>query len=189
MPLRRPEGSFEAVFLEHQTRVLRFAQRRLTDDAAAWDVVSETFLAAWRNRDRVPVADEEVAPWLYALAGNVVRNHRRSQARSLRLVAKVAAAPLDGNLGLGAEIDVADDVVGRDRLQQALAALSEGDLEVLRLVAWEGLGPAELATALDIDRSAAKVRLSRARRRLREQLTETDVAAAASAAPSFRRLP
>ena len=53
---------------------------------------------------------------------------------------------------------------------QALERLSDADREVLLLAAWDGLSTAEVATALRCSRTAAKVRLHRARRRLRVEL-------------------
>jgi RNA polymerase sigma-70 factor (ECF subfamily) len=61
-------------------------------------------------------------------------------------------------------------------LRTALANLAEPDQEVLRLVGWEELTVAEAATVLGCTRTAAAVRLHRARRRL----------AAAMAAPRPR---
>ncbi|ADP79538.1 FxSxx-COOH system tetratricopeptide repeat protein [Pseudofrankia inefficax] len=76
--------SFEALFGEHRGAVLRFAQRRLGSDAA-WDVVSETFLAAWRHWQGSPATSEETRAWLFGIAGNFVRNQRRAGIRRLRL--------------------------------------------------------------------------------------------------------
>jgi RNA polymerase sigma-70 factor (ECF subfamily) len=56
-------------------------------------------------------------------------------------------------------------------MQQALAALSEADREVLLLVAWEDLSPAEAAYALGIPQGTARSRLHRARVALRPTLT------------------
>ncbi|MCK9904752.1 hypothetical protein MXD63_32525 [Frankia sp. Cpl3] len=68
----------------------RFAQRRLSDDAAAWDVVSETFLMVWRSRESRPMDSSETLPWLYAIAGNAVRNRHRSDVRLRRLTARLS---------------------------------------------------------------------------------------------------
>jgi RNA polymerase sigma factor (sigma-70 family) len=68
-------------------------------------------------------------------------------------------------------------------VMQAIAALSERDRAALLLVAWEGLSTAEMAVALGCSRAAAKVRLHRARRKLRRKLDELeDFAAHAIAA-------
>ena len=56
-------------------------------------------------------------------------------------------------------------------LSPALAQLSDDDQEVLRLVSWEDLNLAQVAVALGVSSGAAKVRLHRARRRLRELLS------------------
>ncbi len=53
-------------------------------------------------------------------------------------------------------------------MHAALARLAERDREVLLLVEWEGLPPAELATVLGCREVTARGRLHRARRRFRE---------------------
>ena len=55
-------------------------------------------------------------------------------------------------------------------LRAALASLSQGDQEVLRLVAWDGLAPADLAVVLGCSPVAARTRLHRARSRLAARL-------------------
>ena len=55
-------------------------------------------------------------------------------------------------------------------LTQALAALTDEDREVLLLVAWEQLTPAQVAVALDIPQGTARSRLHRARAQLRGYL-------------------
>ena len=166
MPTGDPSGWFESLYGNNHMAILRYAQRRLANDTAAWDVVSETFLAAWRIRDKCPATPGRDVAWLYAIARNAVRNQQRSGVRSMRLV---AAAAVVG--GPPSAPDVADEVAERDVAMAALEQMSEDDREVLRLVVWEGLGPAELATALDISASAAKVRLHRARLRLEQMLS------------------
>ena len=54
----------------------------------------------------------------------------------------------------------------------ALARLGRRDREVLMLTAWEGLTPKETATALGCTHAAARMRLSRAKRRLRAALDQ-----------------
>ncbi len=57
-------------------------------------------------------------------------------------------------------------------LHAALATLSDTDQEVLRLWAWEGLAPAEVAIALDVTPNAANIRLHRAKARLAGALSK-----------------
>jgi RNA polymerase sigma-70 factor, ECF subfamily len=60
-------------------------------------------------------------------------------------------------------------------VRTALAALPAGDRELLTLVAWEGLTPAEAADVVGIGDAAARKRLQRARERFREELTRQGV--------------
>jgi hypothetical protein len=81
---RDSEDGFCEVFDRYAPAILRYAQRRLDSREAAQDVVSETFTAAWRHWDRRPAA-EVLLPWLYAIAGNAVRDQWRSAQRQRRL--------------------------------------------------------------------------------------------------------
>ena len=60
-------------------------------------------------------------------------------------------------------------------LSAALAQLSDADRETLLLTAWEGLEPNEAAVSLGISAPAFRMRLTRARRRLRTAMASTDV--------------
>jgi RNA polymerase sigma-70 factor, ECF subfamily len=61
-----------------------------------------------------------------------------------------------------------------------LRAMPDGDRKVLELVAYAQLSPSEAALALDISPNAARLRLARARKWLREQLS-TDPSASMAA--------
>jgi RNA polymerase sigma-70 factor (ECF subfamily) len=168
------DDEFSAAFGAHAQQVLRFSRRRLADQDAAWDVVTETFTTAWRHWPERP-EPPEMLPWLYAIAGNAVRGQRRSAGRQNRLAARLSAA---SRTDPGS--DPADGVVLGQSLAAALARLPERDQEMLRLVAWEGLTDARaLGLVLGMSPSAVRVRLHRARRRLRALLDDLDDAAAA----------
>ena len=151
--------AFEVAHRAHYWRVVAYFSRRLTDREAARDATSEVFTVAWRRWSAAP---PEVLPWLYAIAGNVLRNQTRGVRRldnlrnRLRSVGEQAADPYDDGLA-----DLGD----------AWRSLRESDREVLRLAAWEGLNPTELAAALGCSPNTASARLSRARARLRAAWT------------------
>lgn len=158
-----PLSRFEKVFSEHQRAVLSYAMRRTASTADAEDVASETFAICWRRLESVPV--DEPLPWLYGVARRVLANQRRGRGRRERLLA-VLKSP-----------DVATPVqLGDDRETpafRALATLSASDQELLRLVAWEGLGPTEIARVLGITTNAVSIRLHRARARFAETLKKS----------------
>ena len=141
--------------------VLAYARRRVGSDLAQ-DVVAETFLAAWRNVEELPV---QPLPWLYRTAQYAIANQRRAVARRgrlddrARLLADSAPVP-----------DLSESVAADLELAAAFRALSEADREVLRLAAWEGLSPAALGEVIGCSAAAAKGRLHRARKRLCRRL-------------------
>jgi RNA polymerase sigma-70 factor (ECF subfamily) len=151
---------FERLYREHFRAVLRFALARIDPDRAK-DVAAETFLVAWRRLDEVPV---EPRPWLLGVARKVVAGQFRSETRREALAVRLRAEQ-DAESS-----DPAEAVADRDEVLTAFATLREPDREVLRLVAWDGLSPAEAAEVLDVSRLALAVRLHRARRRLERAL-------------------
>jgi RNA polymerase sigma-70 factor (ECF subfamily) len=156
------EARFERLFRDHYEAVLRYARRRVEFDAVD-DVVEETFLVAWRRLDEVPPL---ALPWLYGVARNVISTQARGAVRRRalgeRLASTVAAAP------------VALPEPGRfgGVIAAVLQQLSPADREALILVAWEELAPREAARALGESAVAFRVRLHRARRRLRALLED-----------------
>jgi RNA polymerase sigma-70 factor, ECF subfamily len=178
---RDSEDAFREVFDRYAPAILRYAQRRLDSRDAAQDVVSDTFTSAWRHWDRRPVS-EELLPWLYAIAGNSVRDQRRSAERRRRLTSRLSALHRVGHAA-----DPAEGVVLGRSISDALARLPEADREVLLLIAWEGQTDARMiGMVLGLRPASARSRVLRARRRLRALLDQADnpAAGAASAAGS-----
>jgi RNA polymerase sigma factor (sigma-70 family) len=162
------EESFSATFDKHAPAVLRFARRRMDSEDAAWDVVSDTFTAAWRHWGRRPEA-EQLLPWLYAIAANAIRSRQRAAGRQRRLVTRLSAVEVQH------VPDPADRVVSRRAVADAFSRLPEADREVLTLVAWEGLTDARsIGLVLGLSPGTARGRIHRARRRLRGLLAQAD---------------
>ena len=153
--------AFHACFDAHYSRLLAFVVRRVDGRATAEDVLADTFAVAWRRRDAIP---DPALPWLYGIARGVIANQRRGERRRSRLSAR-----LFGERNATAR-DPAEVLGERDTILRALGALSEGQREVLRLAAWEGLDTEAGAAALGCTPSAYRVRLHRARRELEKQL-------------------
>jgi RNA polymerase sigma factor (sigma-70 family) len=157
--------TFERLYRVHAGTVKTYAMRRLGSEPAADEIVSDVFLVLWRRLEEVP---DDPLPWLLGVARNAVANHHRSERRAVALSARIAG--LAERPGAAAAAP-ATGLLDRDApVLTALAQLSARDQELLLLVAWEGLEPAQLATVLGISHTAAKVRLHRARRRLTAKL-------------------
>ena len=154
---RAAEERFRPVFA-YLGAVAAYARRRGSRDADA--VAAEVMTIAWRRLSDVPRDDPR--PWLYATARNLVRADAR---RSARTAAHGAGQP--GDLAPPPEIPELDPA-----LAEALRSLPRLDREALLLVAWEDLTPTQAARSLGINATAFRVRLLRARRRLRTRLDE-----------------
>ena len=158
------EREFEALWAAHSASVLRYAARRVPPGEVD-DVVAETFLVAWRRLDAVP---DPALPWLLGVARGVAANTTRSANRRTALHERLASTtpasdPAAAWDGWDAESGPA---------LAALARLSASDRELLTLIAWDGLSPAEAAKALGCSRATLAVRLHRARNRLRTHLAD-----------------
>ena len=163
---RADEAWFRQLFADTYRPLLAYTRRRTVDWSEADDIVSEVFAIAWRRRSERQ-ADRPPLPWLYGIAANVARNHWRSSGRRLRLVDHLEAQPRATETE-----DPADWTASG--LRQALSSLSFDDQEVLRLVAWEGLGHAEVAEVLECSTNAVGIRVHRARQRLQDQMDQMD---------------
>jgi RNA polymerase sigma factor (sigma-70 family) len=142
---------FDRLYREHVDAIRAYVRRRAPVDVVD-DVVADVFLVCWRRLDDVPA---EALPWLYAVARKTLANEWRRRSRR---------APVT------AEISYETEPVGDSVLASAFAALSDGDREVLRLVAWEGLSLRDAATVLECSHVACRVRYHRAKSRLASRL-------------------
>ena len=156
-PPEGPEARFRRVFA-HLQPVADYAARRGSSDPEA--IAAETMAIAWRRLDRVPVDDPR--PWLFVTARNLLMAERRKSSR--RSQADRALARPEATIPA---VESADPAVTR-----ALHTLPERDREALLLVAWEDLAPTQAARVLGLKPTAFRVRLLRARRRLRAALDE-----------------
>ncbi len=136
--------------------------RRHCDDADCDDVVAEVFLVAWRRFAELP---PDPVPWLMATSRHLLGNHWRSRDRRVRLDAELRAVHQ-----LAMAPDPAGLAVDRAGMLAALAALNADDREMLLLIGWDGLDASGAAEVLGCSPTAARARLSRARRRLKRAL-------------------
>lgn len=160
----RPE-LLGVIYERHAGAVFRYLARRV-GPAAAEDLLGEVFAAAVSARLRVRSHDSGSAlPWLYGIAGNVVRAHRR---RAPDRLPAADATTVDWD-AVDARVDAS---ARRAQLRTALASLTEAERELLLLVAWDGLTPAEAGAALGLTPVAARSRLHRARTRAQAALDQ-----------------
>ncbi|GAB3469235.1 RNA polymerase sigma factor [Actinophytocola sediminis] len=150
------ENRLRRMYDESYFRLLGYALGYL-DRASAEEIVSETFLIAWR---RLADAPSRELPWLFGIARNLIRERHRADQRLRTLCAELGALAGD------TVDDIAEDVAERATALRALAELTDDDRELLTLLAWHGLTNREAAAVLGCRPATLLVRLHRARRRL-----------------------
>ncbi|MFI6105541.1 RNA polymerase sigma factor [Streptomyces sp. NPDC051310] len=169
--LTQPEV-FGALFHRHAAGIHRYAARRLGEEAAD-DITAETFLAAFRARERYDLSRPHALPWLYGIAANLIGKQHRAEVRALRALARGGHDPVADSWTDRSDSRVTAQAL-HGPLAKALAGLSTADRHVLLLVAWADLSYLEVAEALSIPVGTVRSRLNRARRKVRAALGGED---------------
>jgi RNA polymerase sigma factor (sigma-70 family) len=157
------EAAFGELYRRHSLEIYAWFRRRI--EWAASDLTAETFAQAWlsRKRFRADLADSAF-PWLLGVARNVLRESARRQRIETRARERLGL-PLD----LAAEegyASVEERLSPRAELAEALDALSEHEREALELRVVDELPYTQVAARLGVRPAAARLRVSRALRRL-----------------------
>ncbi|OKI92017.1 RNA polymerase [Streptomyces sp. CB01249] len=163
--------AFAVLYEEYARAVYNHAYRLTGDWSTAEEVMSETFLAAWRTRESVEPEGDSLLPWLLGIATNKARNANRGTGRRLAFLARRPAPEPVADIAEAAAGQV-DDTRRLAAVRQALDGLRRQDREVLALCVWSGLDYAEAAEALGVPVGTVRSRLSRARERLRRLTDE-----------------
>jgi RNA polymerase sigma factor (sigma-70 family) len=165
-------AAFGDLFDRHSRAIYNFCFRRTADWAAAEDLVATVFLEAWRKRDSVKVGpDGSLLPWLYGVALNLLRNHRRAQRRLVSALHR-----LRGEAREAASDDAATHVEAVRQMRAVLDSverLPRRERDVLYLCVFAELGYDDAALALGVPIGTVRSRLARARGRLRELQSQT----------------
>lgn len=165
-----------SAYAEHGRVLFGFVLNGVGDRGLAEDCVQETFLRAWRSRDRYHPERASQRTWLFAIARNVVIDALRARARRPRLVAEDraresrAAADAAGSTGPATDQTVEDRLV----LLAGLARLSPEHRQVVVAVQLEGMGYDQLSERTGVPVGTLRSRMYYGLRALREILGEEE---------------
>jgi RNA polymerase sigma factor (sigma-70 family) len=152
---------FHAVVDRHFGAVAAFLTRRVGPDVAQ-DLAQETFVTAFKRRDRFDARYDSARPWLLGIATKAVASHRREERRQLDLYQRAAAHHAPAPTVDPRQLD--------PRLFDGLTALARRDRDALLLHVWGELSYDETAVALGIPVGTVRSRINRARRKLSDHL-------------------
>jgi len=159
-------SAFAELFERHAKVIGAFAARRIGRDAAQ-DIVSETFLVAFRRRRDFDTSWESARPWLLGIASRLIGKHRGKEAAQWRAFEASAGGAV--TTSDGAIDDVAtrtDAAAALQQLAPRIAALAARDRDTLLLYAWGDLTYEQVADAQGIPVGTVRSRLNRVRRKL-----------------------
>lgn len=152
--------AFGRVFDRHRDRVRRHAYGLVPSPSEAEDVVSVTFLEAWRRRDSIRFVNQSMLPWLLRTATYTCMNLARSERRYRAALARMPVAEHSPDPA---------ELAGQGDVFRAMRRLSLRDQEIITLCVIEDLSTEDAARLLGVRPSSARSRLSRARSRLRDE--------------------
>lgn len=161
------DDAFTRFYHQHAPRVYMLALRLCGDAADASDVLSETFVRAWRGLPRFR-GDSSANTWLHTIAVRVWRDLRRGHGRATLVLDEET---LDGihtaEYGVAAQYEAPGHQID---IENAIASLPEGAREILILFGIQGYSHAEIAGMLGVSVGTVKSQLHRARKLLLERL-------------------
>ena len=147
-------AAFIELFRRHGPAVHAYLARRAGRQEAD-DLLSDVWLRAFKGR--TSLLGSNALPWLYGIARNVLFAHWR-QSRTT----PITLGLLDSIDPWPAADNRVDAIAQRESIRRVLAMLHEDEREVLLLVVWEQLTPAEVASMLGLPQGTARSRLHRA---------------------------
>ncbi len=165
-------GDLTEAFRREASSLLGFFVRRDVPAEDAADLVSDTFLAAWKSTRTGNVAPDELRAWLFGIARKTLSRYRRGGTRRMALSERLRATLLLEDATRRGHDEQTEEL--NEHVRFLIACLPRLDQEIVRLVYWDGLSQEEVAVALGKPATAVRARLSRARKILREQLAATD---------------
>lgn len=163
-------GEFETLYRDNIGAITSYFARRTSDPQVAADLTADTFVAAIRSFDTFDPRRGSTRAWIFGVAKNCFARHcatHHRETEGIRRLGRRRELNTDETAELLDRIDA--EAPGR-RVLAELGAMTSTDREAVELVYIDGLKPAEAAQALGISSGAMRIRLFRARNRMRQAL-------------------
>ncbi|HRH95379.1 MAG TPA: RNA polymerase sigma factor [Prosthecobacter sp.] len=152
--------------------LIAYLTRLTSSEATAQDLAQETFVRVYRHRLEYR-SSQKFSTWLFAIATNLARNHARWRGRHPETLLgheKLRELPVIAKDAQPDEQTIVNERVAA--IQKAISELPQDMREVLILSTWHGMSHAEIARVQDTSEKAVELRLYRARKLLRDLLSD-----------------
>lgn len=174
--LRGEDNAFTLLMRRHKGGVYRFVRRYIGDVDAAFEVVQETFVAAWKALGRYD-ARRPFGVWLRAIALNKCRDRGRRLAVRRIVFGEKGADSSEAQRQADPSPDAETSLLDRQRraaLDAAIANLPPKLKEPLLLTYFEDLSQQQAADLLGVSVKTIETRVYRARQRLTQILADDE---------------
>ncbi len=170
---KKPDmNDFSTIYTEYYTKIVRYLQR-LVGELEAEDTAQEVFVKIDRSLDSFR-GESSLSTWIYRIATNAAMDHLRKPSSRLVRPAEASDLTEDEETGPVDTSPLHDTQLIRKDMNDCIRGIVDGLPQdyrtVLVLSEFEGLTNAEIVEVLGISLETVKVRLHRARARLRQEL-------------------
>lgn len=161
------QNEFVHKIMPFKDKVYRLAKRLLVSREEAEDATQEILLKLWRNKKKIKDY-QNVEAFSMTMTKNFCLDRLKSkQAQNLKIVHNNYQ---DGNVSLQKQLEINDSL---DWVSKIIETLPQQQKMILQLRDIEQYEYEEIAKVLDMNETAIRVSLSRARKTIREKLTDT----------------
>lgn len=161
------QSDFVKLVMPFKDKVFRLSKRLLVSKEEAEDATQEILMKLWKNQEKIEDYNN-VEAFSMTMTKNFCLDRLKSkQAQNLKIV---HSNYQDNNTSLQKQVEANDSV---DWVSKIIETLPEQQKIILQLRDIEQYEFEEIAEMLDMNQTAIRVALSRARKQIREQLTNT----------------
>lgn len=160
------EAAFERLVNRYENKIYQYALRFLGQEAEASAVTEEVFSQIYRGLSEN--TDDQLHIWLFRTTANICAEKQRRKRGSKSPIAAIRLHEQPKN-----EAERVRSLT--EGIQDQLLRLSRQQREIILLRDLCGMDDDETAKILDINRSGIRLRLSRARKNLRDQLVRQNI--------------
>jgi len=170
---RTDSGAFEELYRRHVSDTIRFAARRAQRPNEVVDLVAAVWLEVVASLDRYDPDRGDALPWILGIAANLCATEQRRQAREREVVHRLGARRSPSDDDYERLVSAIDASSVAPALRESLRALPPGERAVAELVLLDELTPEEASEVLGVRAAAIRMRLARARKKLRAVADES----------------
>lgn len=146
------EPAFRELYARHNRQVLAFAYHLTHSATDAEDILQETFMRLWTNREQLPEI-LHVGNYIFMIARNKTLDHLRKISLKQKLIDQVWANISDMSDSLELQLDAEES---KKLIAQALTQLSPQKQTIFQLSRYQGLSHEQIAAQLNLSKSRVK---------------------------------